>query len=185
MDATAKLNPTLLRGLAHPLRVRMLGLLREFGPANATMLAQRLGQSTGMTSYHLRQLAQYGFVVEDPDSPRDARERWWKAAHRTTILDSDAIEEAPGESEAYMRAVAAQYAERVDRWLNERASLPPQWHGAATLSDFRLRLTPEEGRRLHDELFALAARYRRDDESEPGDGDKVVLQFQIMPFPQP
>src|SRR5689334_12619211 len=56
-----------LRALAHPLRLRLLGLLRMDGAATASQLAARTGQSSGATSYHLRQLAAYGFVIEEPD----------------------------------------------------------------------------------------------------------------------
>src|SRR4051812_14770407 len=51
-----------LRALAHPLRNRLLGLLRLDGPATASRLARVVGESSGATSYHLRQLAAYGFV---------------------------------------------------------------------------------------------------------------------------
>src|SRR6201991_5338172 len=104
-----ELDARTLRGLAHPLRVRILGLLRELGPATATTLAERLGQSTGATSYHLRILAQYGFVEDDPER-NVGRERWWKAAHATTSIDLE--RDAPAvEAEGYLRAVAAQYAD--------------------------------------------------------------------------
>jgi hypothetical protein len=33
-----------LRALAHPLRLRLLGLLRAFGPSTASRLAQRCGE---------------------------------------------------------------------------------------------------------------------------------------------
>ncbi|SCL13155.1 transcriptional regulator, ArsR family [Micromonospora rhizosphaerae] len=176
-------DPTALRGLAHPLRVRILNLLREQGPATATLLADRLGQSTGATSYHLRQLAQYGFVVEDPDRTV-GRERWWRAAHRNTVLEGAVGHAAPAETETYLRAIAALYAERVDRWLSELPALPDEWSDATTLSNWRLRLTPTEAARLHDELFALLERYRRDEpESEaPPEARPVVLQAQLMPF---
>jgi DNA-binding transcriptional ArsR family regulator len=180
-----RLDATTLRGLAHPLRVRILGLLREQGPATATTLAERLGQSTGATSYHLRQLAAYGFVVDDPDR-NVGRERWWKAAHRSTTLDS--LEER-ADAEGYLRAVAAQYAERVDRFLGEFAGLPAEWVDTFTLSDWRLRLTAEEGKRLNEEIFALVARYRRDpqpgdepDADVPAGAEKVVVQVGLMPF---
>ena len=80
--STVRLDARSLRGLAHPLRVRLLGLLREHGPATASGLARTVGESSGVTSYHLRQLAEHGLVVEDevPDASR--RERWWRAAHR-------------------------------------------------------------------------------------------------------
>lgn len=177
-------GPVSLRGLAHPLRVRMLALLREDGPATATALAERLGQSTGATSYHLRQLAQYGFVVEDVGRGV-GRERWWRAAHRSTLLDGDASRQAPAEAEAYLRAVAVYYADRVDRWLGELPAQSEPWQDCSTLSDWRLRLTSAEAKELHDAIFALVEGYRRDDEAgpdTPGGAEQVVLQVQLMPF---
>lgn len=176
-------DATNLRGLAHPLRVKMLTLLRSDGPATATLLAQRLGQSSGVTSYHLRQLAQYGFVVEDPD--RNAgRERWWKSAHHGTVLEGDIVREAPAETEAYLRAIAALYADRVDHWLSELPALTGEWEKSPTLSDMRLRLTPGEASELHDAINTLIEGYRRDnpDETPPPGTEPVVVQWQIMPF---
>ena len=69
MALTSSITPTAagLRALSHPTRLRMLKLLRIEGAATATQLAGRLGLNTGATSYHLRQLAEHGFIVEDPD----------------------------------------------------------------------------------------------------------------------
>src|SRR5688500_20312710 len=53
-----------LRALAHPLRNRLLGQLRLHGPATASQLGRTVGESSGATSYHLRQLAAYGFVED-------------------------------------------------------------------------------------------------------------------------
>ncbi len=58
-------------------------LLRLEGPATATQLAQQLKLNTGATSYHLRQLAEHGFIEEDHERG-DARDRWWRAAHEST-----------------------------------------------------------------------------------------------------
>ncbi|MDG4826098.1 metalloregulator ArsR/SmtB family transcription factor [Asanoa sp. WMMD1127] len=184
-DREVNLDATLLRGLAHPLRVRILGLLREHGPATATTLAERLGQSTGATSYHLRILANYGFVVDDPER-NVGRERWWKAAHRGTRLDINP-EMPSADTEGYLRAVANQYADRVVRYLDEMASLPPHWIEPFTISDFPLRLTAAEAKELHEAIFAFAERYRRDDADtpHPEGAERVVLQVQILPFPEP
>ena len=187
-DSRIRLDATTLRGLAHPLRIKILGMLREQGPATATTLAERLGQSTGATSYHLRQLAAYGFVVDDPER-NVGRERWWKAAHRTTTLDGfERPDQDQAEAEPYLRAVAAAYAERVDRFLGDFATLPTQWVDTFTLSDWRLRLTPEEGRRLNEELFAVVARYRVDPRPEdqdaplPDGAEKVIVQLGLLPI---
>ncbi|MGI5212060.1 helix-turn-helix domain-containing protein [Plantactinospora sp. CA-290183] len=178
-----RLDPTSLRGIAHPLRVRMLNLLREDGPATATLLAQRLGQSTGATSYHLRQLAQYGFVAEETGRG-SGRERWWRAAHRNTVFEGEIRRQVPAEADTYLRAVASTYAERVDRWLNELPALPEEWRASSTLSNWRLRLTSAEAREFHDALHELLGRYRRDDPDAPapGDAESYVVQAQLMPF---
>ena len=49
-----------LRALSHPLRLRIVEVLRE-GPATASALGRRLGESSGATSYHLRALAKAGW----------------------------------------------------------------------------------------------------------------------------
>jgi DNA-binding transcriptional ArsR family regulator len=177
-----RLSGQTLRGIAHPLRVRLLNLLREDGPSTATRLAERTGQSSGATSYHLRQLATYGFVVEEPT--QGGRERWWKATHRSMSLEGEDARAAPGEAEAYLRAVAAEYADRVDRWLNEAPTLPQAWDQAATLSNWRLRLRAEEATRFLAEMEAVIASYRRDDaDGEPPDGaERVDVQLQVLPF---
>ncbi len=74
MTNPRRLDARSLRGLAHPLRMRLLDALRVHGPATASGLAERLGESSGATSYHLRQLAEHGFV-EDAPTARTSRTR--------------------------------------------------------------------------------------------------------------
>src|ERR1700712_5859125 len=68
-----------LKALAHPLRVEIFGVLSTYGPFTASGLAERLGESSGATSYHLRQLAKHGIIVE-VEGKGSARERWWRMA---------------------------------------------------------------------------------------------------------
>lgn len=183
-------DPRSLRGLAHPLRLQLLGLLRADGPATASQLAVRTGQSSGATSYHLRQLAAYGFVVEDTDRGT-IRERWWRAAHRATSFDlpKDADEESRALGEEYLRVVADANARRVQAAIAGLATveedLGPGWAEAFTLSDLLLRLTRGEALALIADLQELAARYRSDDPEAlagaPSDARRVVLQFQVLP----
>ena len=56
-DETRTLDASALKALAHPLRVRILDLLAERGPQTASSLAALIGESSGVTSYHLRALA--------------------------------------------------------------------------------------------------------------------------------
>ncbi|MEJ3743760.1 winged helix-turn-helix domain-containing protein [Actinomycetes bacterium KLBMP 9797] len=177
-----RLDPMSLRGRAQPLGVRILGLLRVDGPATSTTLAERLRLSTGATSYHLRQLAAYGFVVEDTERGV-GRERWWRAAHNYTTLDERTARESPAEAEAYLRAIAASYADQMNRWVGESMVQPEVWDRSSIFSDWMFRLTPDEAAELRREVEALADRYRKLDEPDPPPGTEMVaFQVQLMPF---
>jgi DNA-binding transcriptional ArsR family regulator len=179
-----------LRALAHPLRVQMLGLLRADGPATASQLALRTGQSSGSTSYHLRQLEAAGFVAEATDRG-NARDRWWRAVHRSTAFDlpPDSDEETKAVGEEYLRAVAYTYAHKLDASIAALptldADLGQGWSQGFTMSDYSLRLTLEEALELAAELEQIATRYRHDHPDHPADAaegaQRVVLQFQVMP----
>jgi DNA-binding transcriptional ArsR family regulator len=186
-DGGVVLDAALLRGLTHPVRMRILGLLRAEGPSTATELARRLGLNSGATSYHLRQLALYRFIEEDPQRG-NARERWWRAAHRSTWFDRSSLEpESQPLGEAYLRIVAAAYAERTQQAIDELPTLPAAWREAGTISDFCLRLTPAETEHMLAEIATVIGRYRRDDPEHPEDAPAetapVVLQIQAFPRP--
>ena len=77
-------DPKALRGYAHPLRMALIGLLRQQGPMTATQAAERLGESVPNCSFHLRQLAKYGLAERAPGA--DARERPWRATALEHLL---------------------------------------------------------------------------------------------------
>lgn len=177
-----------LRALAHPVRLRMLGLLRSEGPATATSLAGRLGLNSGATSYHLRQLAKHGFIEDDVGGIQrgSRRDRWWRAAHRSTEFGSgagsgqdDAGRDAVG---AFLQAVAVVQAEQVQHAVEERDRLPARWREVSTLADWEVRLTPNRAHAL------LAALERLVDETEGDtedldDTSPVVVQLAMFPRP--
>lgn len=177
------LDARTLRGVAHPLRLRLLGSLRHEGPQTATQLAARLGESSAATSYHLRTLAAHGFVTDAPELGR-GRERFWRAVHRSTWFDTpdrDAPERELGE--AYLRAVARMYAENVERSITELADWPQEWVRATSMSDLTVSLSAAEAQQLADDMMALLVRYR-DRADRAGDGSERVAmttQFQIFP----
>ncbi|HLS14502.1 MAG TPA: helix-turn-helix domain-containing protein [Beutenbergiaceae bacterium] len=183
LGSTVRLDSKSVRGLAHPLRVKILGLLRTEGSATATMVAQQLALNSGATSYHLRQLATYGFVVEDT-ARGVGRERWWRAAHAATQWDNEDLE-VEGAGEAMLRSIAPIYAERIQSAADQYGTLPGQWQRASTMSDFVLRLTAEESEQLGEELLEVLQRYRRQDpenvEAAPADSIPVSVQYQVIP----
>jgi predicted ArsR family transcriptional regulator len=180
---TVELDAQLLRTLAHPMRNRMLGLLRVHGPATATTLAARLGVNTGATSYHLRQLAEAGLVVED-DSRGNARDRWWKSAHQGTEFDkSQLLEEEPELALGFLHGVGQIYAENMFQAIDALQTQTPEWREATLISDYFFHLSAAETQQMLEEVLAVLEKYRTEDLTAPiPEGAKqVTVQIQAYP----
>jgi DNA-binding transcriptional ArsR family regulator len=163
-----------LRAVAHPLRVRLLAALRVDGPATATELGRRFGESSGSTSYHLRQLARFGFVEEDPDQP-NARDRRWRAVHEfTTWRDSDFAEDEEGQ--AAIRFIRARQRDNLNRVAVtfEAEGWDKSWRDAAGISDLVARLTPASLTALDNQIIALVREYEARDAHAP-DAERVAI----------
>jgi DNA-binding transcriptional ArsR family regulator len=184
-DSVRVTDPQALRALSHPVRLRLLGLLRLEGPSTSTRLAQRLGESSGTTSYHLRELARYGFV-DDAAELGSARERWWQATARMTTwyrADFAAAEGRQVVDELEHRLVE-QRGRRLTAWLEQREALGAPWQAAADLSDWALRLTPQQSRQLSAELSAVLSRWaERHPASAPAEGSELVsVHVDVVPL---
>ncbi|MCF3101391.1 helix-turn-helix transcriptional regulator [Streptomyces roseoverticillatus] len=174
-----------LRALAHPVRVQLVGLLRVYGPSTATRLAERLGIASGATSYHLRQLADAGFVVEDTGRG-NARERWWRAVHQVTRIEGeDLAEQDPEAALGFLQGIAAGHTLRAQLATAAYPGLPRPWREAFDMSDWMLRLTPQEAVELGGELRAVVERYRRHapGADTPAGTERVFLTLQLLPDP--
>ena len=170
-------GPEALRALSHPVRLRILGLLRMDGPSTASALATRLGLNSGATSYHLRQLAQHGFVV-DAEDRGNGRDRWWRAAHQSThVPTDDASPDAVTDrdtNDAFMQAVAIVRTEQLQQAVEERPLLPAEWRAASTFSDWGLVLTPARARELMRAMSAVVEGWEEDDADTEGAAPFVV-----------
>ncbi len=175
-------SPSQLKALTHPTRLRMLGLLRIEGPATATQLATRLGLNTGATSYHLRQLADHGYVVDD-DQRGNARDRWWKAAHQATRSSSHAMRE-PEEKEtqdAFIQAAMTLHTESLQGAMEERPLLPQEWREASGFSDWGLRIPAARAEELVNRLVDILEEW----EEEPTAEGAADFMVQLHAFPRP
>ena len=179
------LDPRSLRALAHPLRLQILAALRDFGPATASRLAAHFNESSGATSYHLRQLAQYGFVVEVHDRGT-GRERWWKSVHRDTWLDRALLShpnpEVVGAMRSLLQDIAGQHANDLGTWLDTMAEWPEEWRNSYDLSDYLLHLTPELAKGLCSEIHKIIQGYS--DRSESEGSERVRIHLHAFPLPQ-
>ena len=170
-----------LRALAHPLRGKLLGHLRTYGPSTATRLAQEFGESSGSTSYHLRQLAAYGFVEELTDEG-NGRDRWWRARHRSTHFDTAAFMADPGGREAVDELLHRQLGQQqrlLANYAEESQTLGDDWRTAASLNDWALHLSPAAVRELAEELNTVIARWR--DTREEPDQPFVSVLLDLFP----
>ncbi len=180
---TRRMDARSLRGLAHPLRMRIFEVLGLDGPATATHLAERLGESTGTVSWHLRHLAEHGFIEEETGRGTK-RERWWRrvgVSNELNIADFRDDPDSHGALSVYLDELVRQYFHRVTTYLGEEWD--ETWRSAGTVSDWRdLRLTCDQLAALNAELMAVIARHTPAPDAEPApDALPVVVQLQSFP----
>ncbi|WP_129308894.1 helix-turn-helix domain-containing protein [Streptomyces sp. L2] len=179
-----RLDARSLRGLAHPLRMRLLDALRHNGPATASQLGDRLGESSGATSYHLRQLAAHGFVEDAPEHGK-GRERWWRAVDQGLVFDTAEFEgagpEVRGLAEAFLHEVAANHARELSTWLGNRDHWSADWSSATDMSDATLRLDAELAAELIQKMHALIDGYRDRATDAPG-AEHVRIHTHLFPI---
>lgn len=174
-----------LKALAHPLRVQIIEVLSTFGPHTASGLAARLGESSGATSYHLRQLEKHEYVREVADRGT-GRERWWERRPGPINLGG------PGTDDT----VAGKQASRLimREWLHHREAavrdiiergteeLSIEWGEAVALESASVHVTAAQLAELNEAVnrlitdFAVAHRGQRIPGSRP-------VQLQYFGFP--
>jgi predicted ArsR family transcriptional regulator len=153
-------DPRMLRGIAHPMRNRILEEMEAGGPMRAADIAERLDIPANQASFHLRQLAKYGLVVEAPEHARDGRDRVWRAAHEggmSVNLGELAKEEGGKAAVAVFRK--AWMANAHD--LIDRADQPAKVKDAmVAVSQTALRLTKADAKKFSEELNDLVEKWR-------------------------
>ncbi|HET6849408.1 MAG TPA: helix-turn-helix domain-containing protein [Gaiellales bacterium] len=176
-------DPRALRALAHPTRMKLVGLLRRHGPLTATQAGALLGEVPASASFHLRQLAKYGLVEEAPGGK--GRERPWQATARFTSWSGvGGGPQMQAAAQLLSNVVADRYHEQAVEWLEQRADEPREWQEAADLSDVMLYLTAEELEGLRRRLMAQIEPYLdrlADPQLRPA-GSRMVTVIQLA-FP--
>ncbi|GAA1079038.1 ArsR/SmtB family transcription factor [Nocardiopsis metallicus] len=180
-ESAAVLDARSLRGLAHPLRMRVYQLLQK-APATGKAVAEKLGVSSASASYHLRQLEAYGFIREDPDLGT-SRERWWRADADGFRLPEHLDTEAPELTTALRHAIAAGWSERLGAAVNQWSAQPEGWREAQFMSDRTLSLTLEQAQSLRAELVEVLNRHTA--EGNAGTPGERTVHVQLAAFPQP
>lgn len=175
-------DPRTMRAFAHPVRLDLLETLALEGPLTATEAAALIGQSATTCSFHLRQLAKYGFV-EDA-GPGGTRERPWRL---TTI--GYRIPEQTGEPEvdlatdSVLSVLTERIFDRARRSIDERRRYSARWREVTGLDEGVIFVTPDEmaevKRSLEEVLFRFAARLESPAARPP---DAVPIELLICSY---
>ncbi|MWA14043.1 ArsR/SmtB family transcription factor [Streptomyces sp. BA2] len=181
-----------LKALAQPRRQQMLQHLTVHGPATSATLARALGLNTGATSYHLRELARYGFV-EETEGTGHARERWWRAIpgdRRFPPRSKQNVETRLVMNELNHLSYAAdlELFEQLQRDAGDTDAVGAElgeWADAFPYSRGTIRLTLPELREFFEEYIALLNRYKRPDAETPADARTVLTRLLAFPAPTP
>lgn len=151
-------DPRALRAYAHPIRMTLMGLLRREGPLTATRAGELIGESSGTTSFHLRQLAKYGLVEEAGGGV--GRQKPWRATAMFTHVPEVATAPETAQAADHLRAVLARrYYDAIVDWLGRRSSEPARWQRAAPFGDTMLYVTAAELAALDGQIRDLLRPY--------------------------
>jgi DNA-binding transcriptional ArsR family regulator len=165
-----------LRALAHPVRIALYEELAYGGAMTATELGKRIGETPTTCSFHLRQLAKYGFVEEAGGGKGRARP-WRLASFGWNIAAHDPETQIAGDT--LLRLSRERAFARYQGWQGTKAAYPQEWREAANDSDYLTYLTAEELTQVNHELHAVLDRFR-DRLADPGKRPPSALPVETL-----
>lgn len=170
-----------LSALAHPLRRRLLDVLKVDGPATVGTLARRTGEAVGSVSHHLGVLGDCGLVEIAPELARDRRERWWRVVSPGVRWSSSELAERDPASVEVARAAESLNLERqiahVRAWFAAHDEAGRPWQDASFSTDHWLRLSAGELHELAEEMIALLMRWSSREVPDDGVERRPVFVF--------
>lgn len=151
-----------LAAMAHPLRRRLLDVLRVYGPATVSSLADHTDERVANVSHHLKVLAEADLIVGAPELAKDRRERWWRLRTASLRWSSQDFHDDPaGEAiaQAALSLSLEYHVSAVRAWYAASEDQHAHWEDAAFSTDKWLQLTPAELAELSHEVIALFERW--------------------------
>lgn len=155
-------DAAVLKAVAHPVRRRLLDVLRVDGPSMPSVLARSTGQAVANVSHHLRVLAEAGLIEEAPELARNRKEHWWRMPDRSIswqLADFTADAADLAAADEAMAINLQRQVELTSTWLGSPASREEPWTSAAFSTDGFLRLSPAELADMGAEIQAVMNRF--------------------------
>jgi DNA-binding transcriptional ArsR family regulator len=176
-------DPRTMRALAHPARLALLEALTHHGPLTATEAAEHVGESPSNCSFHLRQLAKYGFV-EEAEGGSGRRRPWRAVTIGTRFTDVHEDTETALAAGTLARVIRERLLARARVGLEQSRLLPDEWRSVVGSNDMTLYVTPEEMKELDEKLLEhlWGFRERIADPSKRPEGSRP-LQLAMFVYP--
>lgn len=180
-----------LKVFTHPLRIELWRALNVARTATASQLAEQVDEAVSLVSYHLRKMADHGFIEEAAGESSDGRERWWRPSQENafTFRTSDFADNPEGAAvaTAVVRHLQATRYARYTAYVDEAGAWPKKWSDAAFTSEYLPRLNAAELQQAAEEFGALAERWlehgRRAETGGDTEGrEQVAIHLYGFPF---
>jgi DNA-binding transcriptional ArsR family regulator len=173
-----------MRALSHPVRIALLEELTMEGALTATEVGERIGETPTTCSFHLRQLAKYGFVEEAGGGKGRARP-WRMTSIGFSFAAPHDDPEARIAATALVRLFRERQFDRYRTWLENSSAYPRSWQDAAGDSEFVFYLTAEELTQLNDELLTILRPRFRDRLEDPAQRPPgaIPVEMLVMSYP--
>jgi len=142
-----------MRALSHPVRIAILETLSVEGPMTATEVGERIAESPTTCSFHLRQLAKYGFVEEAGGGK--GRARPWRMKTLNIAIRGHGDPEAELAADVLAGMFVERQRDRYQTWQDTKAAYSSEWREAAGESEYVIYLTAAELKQLRDEVSEL------------------------------
>ena len=156
-------DAAVLKAVAHPVRRRLMDVLRVDGPSMPSVLARSTGQAVANVSHHLKVLAEAGLIEEAPELARNRKEHWWRMRDRAiswSLSDFTADAASLAAADEAMAIGLQRQIELISTWLGSPASREEPWTNSSFSTDGFLRLSPEELAALGAEIQEVMNRYQ-------------------------
>ena len=167
-----------LRALGSKVRQTILDHLSR-GPSTSAMLARALDSNSGVTSYHLRELAKAGLIERDVSQ---GRARFWRLAHGDVRFRDPQESSVPSTAQSVIDRRLAGLSTLVDGYLR-RDDLDPAWREAALFSQSALTLTAEQLAEFAHAYLELVRRWSETARTQTGVPETRAVRLALFAFP--